>query len=90
MANFFDQFDAKPAGNFFDQFDDPKQAIAQPRSAIGEIANQGYAGVVSDLPNMVGQAMQYSSDPGHAVYDYGKSLADWATKQGERDRKSVV
>ena len=60
------------------------EPVAPPRSAIGEIANQGYAGAVSDLPQMIGKAMQYSSDPGHAIYDTGKSLSDWATKQGER------
>src|SRR6185369_12210732 len=82
MANPFDQFDTPDAsaGNPFDQFD-PKPA---PRSAIGEIANQFKAGIVSDLPRMAGNALKYSSDPGNKAYEVGQGIADWADEQGRR------
>lgn len=54
------------------------------RSALGEIANQGYAGAVVELPQMVGKAAQYLSNPGSSVYDWGKGVADSAVERGNR------
>lgn len=56
----------------------------KPRSAIGEIANQFKAGLISDLPKMAGQAIQYTSDPGKPVYAFGKSITDYANEQAQR------
>jgi hypothetical protein len=53
------------------------------RGAVAEIANQGYAGVVSDLPKMVGQAAQFASDKGKPIYEWGKGVADAAEKRGQ-------
>ena len=79
MANFTYLDEEQPTASGFTYLDGEP-----PRSAIGEIANQFKAGVVSDLPKMAGQALQYASDPGRPVYEQGKGLAAWATKQGER------
>jgi hypothetical protein len=56
----------------------------KPRSAIGEIGNQLKAGMLVDLPKMAGQAIQYTSDPGRPVYEFGKSIADYAREQEAR------
>ena len=53
------------------------------RSAVGEIGNQLAAGVVSEIPQQVGQALQYASDPGRPVYEAGKRIADWAKAKGD-------
>ncbi len=54
----------------------------EPRSAIAEIANQGYAGVVADLPEMVGKTAQYATNPGDLIYGWGKGVADAAKARG--------
>lgn len=63
---------------------DPTTARRSARSALGEIANQGYAGAVVELPQMVGKAAQYLSNPGSSVYDWGKGVADSAAERGNR------
>lgn len=54
------------------------------RGPIGEIANQLYAGAVVDLPAMAGRALQYTSNPGAAVYEVGKGITEAAETRGQR------
>ena len=54
------------------------------RGALGEIGNQFKAGILSDLPEMAGNAIKYASDPGKTVYKIGQGIADFGTEQGKR------
>ena len=56
----------------------------QPRSTLAEIATGAMRGAVVGLPRLAGQAMQYASDPGERVYEYGKGLAESAEKRGQK------
>jgi hypothetical protein len=54
MPNFFDQFDAKPAGNFFDQFDDtPHENLHQPTMAE-DVLKSGGTGIARGAVNLAG------------------------------------
>ncbi len=81
MAFEFDANSAKPvdAGGF-----DPSTATeVKPRGALAEIGTQLKAGVVADLPEMVGKAIQYGSNPGAGAYGVGKRIADAAKERGQ-------
>lgn len=78
MANHFDKFDNEP--NYFDRFD---EGAPQP-SAVGEIANQLKAGTLVDLPQTVGQALEYIAPKGSKVAQVGQEIAQNAKIRGER------
>lgn len=56
----------------------------KPRSAIGEIGTALKRGTLGDLPQMVGQAVEYTSEPGNTVYEVGKKVADYGESQLNR------
>lgn len=69
---------APAKGGLFDDL------VQKPRSALGEIGSQLKAGVVAEVPQQLGQAIQYISDPGRPLYEYGKGVADRAKARGEQ------
>jgi hypothetical protein len=77
--------DGKPEAASEPSFDwsTAKQVETKPRSALGEIGTGLKKGIVSDLPSMAGQALQYISNPGNAAYEYGKGIVDRADARGE-------
>ncbi len=83
MAFEFDPTSAKPVDEAGTGFDPSTAEPVKPRGAVAEIANQGYAGIVSDLPKMAGQALQYASDPGKPVYNFGARIAHAAEERGK-------
>src|SRR5258706_2805715 len=44
------------------------------RSAFGEIGNQLAAGVMVELPEQTGKALQYTGDQGDTLYDLGTRI----------------
>lgn len=67
---------------------DAKTATLVPepkRNPFFEVLNQGKAGALVDLPRMTGKAIQYASNPGSGVYDFGESIANAADVRGQRE-----
>lgn len=63
-------------------FDLDQLPPAAPRSAVGELGTAVKRGALVDLPQMFGQALQYASTPGGAVYNFGKGVAESAAARG--------
>ena len=53
-----------------------EEAQAPSRSALGEIGTGLKRGAMGELPQMVGQAVQWGSDAGSKVNEWGKSVAE--------------
>ena len=67
---------------------DPDTAVEspppQPRGTFAEIGTGALRGALVGLPRLAGQAMQYASEPGNRVYEFGKSIADSAEERGQK------
>ncbi|NKF21567.1 PLxRFG domain-containing protein [Solimonas marina] len=76
-----------PAPSGFTSFDGATDEEVN-RSPVGEIGNQLKAGAEVELPQMIGQGLQYGARklnvPDSAVARFGKRIADAAAKRGER------
>lgn len=88
MANPFDQF-ATATANPFDAFDMPESAAPE-EGALAAIGRQLKAGAVVELPQMLGQAAQYVTEPGSKIYEAGKGVADAATARGKLPENAPI
>ncbi len=66
------------------QYVPPPPPPPEKRSFLGEVVNQGVAGLMVDLPQQIGKAMQYTGNPGDYLYEKGKGIADAAEERGKR------
>ena len=82
--NPFDQFDEVAGSNPFDQFDNGNEPPK--RSALGEIGTGLKRGVIGQLPDTTGKAMQWASDPNGGEFSQkvnalGKRISDSAEQR---------
>ena len=70
----------KPSADDIARFDPPPG----PRGALAEIGTGFARGALVGLPTLAGQAMQFASEPGNKVYEFGKSLVTSAEERGQK------
>lgn len=86
----FNPFEEEAGSTPFNPFADTEAKPAEKRGALSEIGNQLRAGAVVELPQMIGQAAQYASNPGDMLYGWGKDIADAAAERGKLPENAPV
>lgn len=57
---------------------------------LAAIWRQGVAGAKVELPQMIGQAMQYPFEPGSKIYEAGKGIADAAAERAKLPENAPI
>lgn len=84
MPSIWDDYGKPPApaaGGMWDQYDKENP----PRSLAVEIPADLYGGTTIALPQQLGQAMQWMSEPGHPVYEKGRQIVDWSEQRAREN-----
>ena len=76
-------------GDLFKEFNVTPQPPPE-ESAPGAILRQLKAGAVVELPQMLGQAAQYATEPGNLIYETGKGIADAAAARGKLPENAPI
>ena len=80
----FDPSTAQLAPGQFDPSTAVEAPPPPPRGALAEVGTGFARGALVGLPTLAGQALQFASEPGNRVYEFGKSMVDSAQERGQK------